>query len=171
MTAEKRIILPKVYVPCIDSPLIFLAGPIRDAPDWQEKAIDYLLEKDKEIIIANPRWNASSYVKRNAVQGDNDHFLRQREWELHYLNIASQKGAVLFWLENAPGYMTRLELGQTMAQYRYSHARFCVGGDNNFSDIKTIEYDLSKFAPGKIIHSTLEETCQEAIKLANQKTQ
>ncbi len=167
---EKRIILPKTYIENIDRPLIFLAGPIRDARDWQETAINYIISNNKDVIIANPRWDASDRLRDMALKGKIDgYFPRQRQWERHYLNVASSNGAVLFWLENAPGLTARLELGQLMTQYRYdSSTRFCVGADEHFSDIETIKYDLSVDAPGKIVYSTLEKTCQEAIKLAIQ---
>jgi len=167
---EKRIILPKTYVENVDKPLIFLAGPIRDARDWQEPAINYITSNDKEVIIANPRWDANEYIWNLTISGRTDYFKRQRAWERHYLEIASKKGAVLFWLANAPGLMTRLELGQLMTRYKYDNStKFCVGSEKGFMDIETISYDLSEDAPTKKIFDTLEETCSEAIKLAHQK--
>ena len=50
-----RIIIPKTYVKDIKAPLIFLAGPIGSAPNWQDEAIDFLLSKDSDLIIASPR--------------------------------------------------------------------------------------------------------------------
>lgn len=166
---EKRLILPKTYVKDIDKPLIFLAGPIRDAKDWQETAYNYITSNNEEIIIANPRWDASKRMWDTALEGEMNYFPRQRAWERHYLYIASKKGAVLFWLENAPGLMTRLELGQLMFQYKSDNStRFCVGGHNKFSDIDTIKDDLQVYT-GKKIYDSLEETCDEAIKLAKLK--
>ncbi len=163
-----KIILPKTYIEYnkqIDNPLIFLAGPIRHAPDWQEEAIKYLFSKNKNIIIANPRWNASKYISSLAIDGRTDFFTRQRAWEKHYLNIAFQNGCVLFWLENAPGLMTRVELGQSMAHYQHDkNTKFCVGGDKKFLDIETIRYDLLTDT-GKNIFSTLEETCNNALEM------
>lgn len=163
------IILPKTYLEQIDYPLIFLAGPIRQAPDWQEEAIKYLISKDNKIIIASPRGNVSEYISRLIINGRTDFFTRPRAWEKHYLKIASQKGCVLFWLENAPGLMTRLELGQLMAHYQHDeNTKFCVGGNNNFSNIETIRYDLV-IDTGKKICSTLEETCDEALQMIKKK--
>ena len=165
---EKRIILPKTYMEKLENPLIFLAGPIRDALDWQEKAIDYILLKDSTIFIANPRWDASFKIRSLAIETKIDYFTRQRSWEKHYLDLALKNGAVLFWLANAPGLMTRLELGQLMSKYQCNPlTRFCVGGDERFSDIGTIRYDL-RVDTGKSIYSTIEQTCDEAIKLATQ---
>lgn len=45
--------------------------------------------------------------------------------------------------------------------------RFCVGSDGKFSELHTIEYDLKLDAPDKKIFKTLEETCIEALRLAN----
>jgi len=167
---EKRVILPKTYVENIEKPLIFLAGPIRDARDWQEPAINYITSNNKEVIIANPRWDASEYIWNLAISGKTGYFNRQRAWEMHYLDIAQHNGAVLFWLADALGLMTRLELGELMIEYKHDNStKFCVGGEKKFSDIETIRYELSRYAPDKKIFETLEETCQEAIKLTNQK--
>jgi hypothetical protein len=167
---EKRILLPRTYIEKLEKPLIFLAGPIRYAQDWQEKAIDYLLSNDNGVIIANPRWDAGQRIKNLAINGESNYFKRQRVWERYYLKIASHTGAVLFWLANAPGFMTRFELGQISAEYKHNNStRFCVGGEKGFIDIDTIRYDLSEDAPDKEIFDTLEETCSEAIKLAQQR--
>ena len=167
---EKRILLPKTYLEKIEKPLIFLAGPIRYAVDWQEKAIDYLLSNDKDIIIANPRWDASPRIRNMAIEGESKHFERQRAWERYHIKIASHTGAVLFWLANAPGFMTRFELGQLTIKYEHDKStRFCVGGEEGFMDIDTIKYDLSQDVPDKTLFYNLEETCSEAIKLAHQK--
>jgi len=178
---EKRIIMPNAYVNNLRQPIIFLAGPIRYASDWQEKAIDYLISNNKEIIIANPRWDASQRIKNLAINGEpnclkskenqlRNYLTSQRPWERHYIKIASRTGAVLFWLANAPGLMTRVELGQLMTEYKHDNStKFCVGGEKDFADIETIKDDLSEYAPDKRIFETLEETCSEAIRLAHQK--
>lgn len=165
---EQRVILPRTYMPKIEKPLIFLAGPIRGAPDWQEEAIQRIITNNREVIIANPRWDARGYVKGMSIRGDENHFKRQRQWEKYYLEIAAKTGCVMFWLANAPGYMTRLELGLLMGEYKINRSpRFCVGGDPRFLDIETIRYDLIEDTR-KIIYSSLAETCNTAIKLATE---
>ncbi len=39
----------------VDGPLIFLAGPIQGAPDWQSEAISIIHDIDPAIAIASPR--------------------------------------------------------------------------------------------------------------------
>jgi hypothetical protein len=63
--------------------------------------------------------------------------------------------------------MTRIELGQWMTRYNFDKkVHFCVGSDGYFSELETIKYDLSLDSPNKKIINTLEETCEEAIRLA-----
>jgi hypothetical protein len=40
------VIIPKTYVTMITDPLIFLAGPILGAPNWQDKAIEILFSQN-----------------------------------------------------------------------------------------------------------------------------
>lgn len=174
-----KIITPKTYVQNIDNPLIFLAGPITDAPRWRSEAIDILLTENSDIDIATPEIGGiEPKFFDNKAYGPQNHFERIRAWEWHYLRIAAKTGAVLFWLperiqrsEKDYGAMTRAELGWTMGKYESDKAvRFCVGTDNKFSEIHTLLYDLQvECAPDKKTFSTLEETCAEAVRLASQR--
>lgn len=175
MTESGRIVLPKHYVEIGKSPLIFLAGPCKGAPFWQEEAIDRIISLDKNILIVSPRHLKRQDLNGRVMAGDNSRFHRQRAWERHYLDLASKKGAIMFWLPGEEkhdcgkvyGSMTRLELGQCMTNYRNDRAyRFCVGSDGRFPDMHTIEYDLSLDAPDKKILGELDETCREAVRLA-----
>ena len=175
-----NIILPKTYVANLDAPLIFLAGPIRSAPNWQDEAIEIIFAHNPEVVVASPRRGVRENLEKYVLSGDANFFPRQRAWERHYLDVAGkpeseQGGAVLFWLpgeaehncQKVYGAMTRLELGQWMANYRHDpEVRFCVGSDGNFPDLHTIAYDLKLDAPDKDIKKTLEETCAEALRIA-----
>ncbi len=169
-----KVIIPKTYVENIEAPLIFLAGPIRSAPNWQDKAIEILLNQNTELVIASPRRGIRDEIAPYIKTGDENYFPRQRAWERHYLDLASKTGAILFWLpgeeehncEKAYGAMTRVEIGQWMSNYKNNNSiRFCVGSDGNFSELGTIKYDLDLDAPNKKIHDSLESTCNEALKL------
>ena len=170
-----KLIIPKTYIQDINFPLIFLAGPIRSAPNWQDEAIKILFSQESNLVIASPRREVRENISKYIVAGDENYFSRQRAWERYYLDIASKAGAILFWLpgeaehncQKSYGAMTRLELGQWMTHYRYNKsARFCIGSDGKFSELDTIKYDLSMDAPNKRVISTLEETCKETIRLA-----
>ena len=169
------VIVPKTYVSDIEGPLIFLAGPIISAPNWQDEAVRLILSQDSAITIASPRWEVSDAIKNDVLAGNDTYFTRSRAWERHYLDIASKTGAIMFWLpgevehkcDKVYGAMTRLELGQWMEHYRADNSvRLCIGSDGKFSELRIIKHDLSLDAPDKEIKSTLEETCSEAIRLA-----
>ena len=169
------VIIPKTYIPELQGPLIFLAGPIGSAPNWQNEAIDYLFSLNSDLVIASPRRGARESIVSYLLTGNENYFSRQRAWERHYLDIASKTGAILFWLpgeaehkcEKVYGAMTRLEIGQWMTNYRHDkEVRFCVGSEGNFPELDTIKYDLLLDAPEKEIKSSLEETCAEAVRLA-----
>jgi len=169
------VIIPNTYVRDVDK-LVFLAGPIRGAPNWQDEAIRILSSKKPELTIATPRRGIREFFAGSVLSGDNTYFKRQRLWERHYLEVASKRGAILFWLPGEAehncaksyGAMTRLELGQWMTNYRHDNqVRFCVGSNGKFSELDIIRMDLALDAPDKRILGTLEETCDKALRLYN----
>lgn len=173
-TTMGKLIIPKTYVLDFEVPLIFLAGPIRSAPNWQDDAIDLLFSQEQNLVIASPRRGSRDKIAPYIISGDQNYFPRQRAWERHYLDIASKTGAILFWLpgeaehdcKKAYGAMTRVEIGQCMTNYKHDkNVRFCVGSDGIFPEIDIITYDLSLDAPDKKICKTLDETCSEAVRL------
>ena len=168
-----KLIIPKTYVKNVNNPLIFLAGPIISAPNWQDEAIDFLLSKKQDLVVASPRRGVRKRISQYIVKGE-ENFPRQRAWERHYLDLAAKTGAIIFWLpgeeehncEKVYGAMTRLELGQWMTRYHYNPSlRLCIGSDGKFSELHTISYDLGIDMPDKRIFPTLEETCIEALNL------
>jgi hypothetical protein len=173
-----KLILPKTYVQGLKAPLIFLAGPIRSGPNWQDEAIEFLFSQESDLIVASPRRDSRVKFAQYILNGDENYFPRQRAWERHYLGVASRTGAILFWLSGETehdckkvfGEMTSVELGQWMVHYNYDRdVRFCFGSNGEFPELDTIEDDLKKYASDKITINTLEETCREAIRLAYQR--
>lgn len=171
-----QIITPNHLVKDLQKPLIFLAGPIRGAPRWRDVALRYILNSRNDIYIATPEKNIyDNDLKAFAIKSGDSYLSRQREWERHYLNHASIRGAIMFWLPQevahncdvAYGSITKLELGQWMTKFNSNkNLRIAIGCDGNFSEWHTIKYDLSQDAPEIKIKNTLEETCDEAIRLA-----
>lgn len=171
----KQIIIPKIYTENIEYPLIFLAGPIGSAPEWQDQATRFIFSQEKDATVVNPRRYVSSDLIEYLAKGDNNFFSRQRAMERHYLDLASKKGVIMFWLpgeekhkcEKVYGAMTRYELAQWSTRYSFDNSlRICIGTDGKFPEMRTIAYDLGLDAPKIKIRNTLEETCNEAIKIA-----
>lgn len=174
-TNMNSLILPNTYIENIDTPLIYLAGPIRSAPDWQGEAIELLFSKKRDLTIASPRMGIEKSLSPYLEWGGENHFSSQREWEWYYMDLASKKGSILFWLpgeekhhcDKAYAAVTRLELGQWMTRYKFDNSlNMCFGGENVFPEIYITKYDLELHAPDKKVYKTLKETCDEALRLA-----
>ena len=131
------------------------------------------------MIIATPRRGIREIIKPYIIteQQDKTRFSRQIAWEQEHLTKASRKGTILFWL---PGMkeqpdiegkvyeaLTRVEIGQWMTEYKHNPTiHICFGNDGLSSEIKQTQWYIQQYAPNKTIHITLEETCDEAIRIA-----
>lgn len=165
-----RVIVPNFWYDTKESPIIFLAGPIKCAPAWHETAINYIKNSvDIDLVIACPKSKLIGIEYRNS---EGTQASRNREWERFYLEKASINGVIMFWLPgpersntNYPyGGMTRKELGDwTTHKNLESSVNLCIGTDGNFPLIDTLEYDFSRDLPNLVIHKNLEKTCREAL--------
>lgn len=152
-------------------PVIFLAGPIQDAPDWQSIAVEIISGIDPDILIASPRKNygPGEFVYESQV-----------DWESHYLRRAAAWGAIIFWLANQekqttePGQRfprpyaqtTRQELGEWRAEKRHSpEINLVVGIDTDFSNARYTRRRLEQDTPDVPILDSLDDTCAAAVEL------
>lgn len=132
----------------LDKDVIFLAGPIQGAKDWQSTAIDLL--KDQDCIIANPR--------REWFEHSTEEYNNQINWEHSHLK---QADVVLFWLARedihncARSYAqtTRFELGWMFGVDK----KIIVGIEDGFTGASYIQYTLEKYSIET--YSSLEDTC------------
>ena len=107
--------------------IVFLAGPIKGAPDWQAEAIKDLADLD--IYVANPR-------RENVVNFNLD---LQVGWESKFLAAAD---VIMFWIPPKVADVagrdyaqtSRFELAEWMAKTHYNHTRkqVVVGIDDAF---------------------------------------
>ena len=161
---KTNLILPPQYVDTQNAPIIFLAGPIQGAPLWQTQAIALLQDLMPEAYIASPR---KEYLEGTFV------YAEQVDWETHHLNLAAQNGVVLFWLaqemmhfpERAYAQTSRFELGEWKVKHERDGINLVVGIEEGFSNERYIRRRLTQDCPEVTICSTLEATCQQAIKL------
>jgi len=173
------IIYPNTYVE-VKEPIIFLAGPIGSAPKWHQEAIEFIMSKNLELIIASPSTTGHEKFTDYILEGDDTKWGRQRAWELHYIDLASKHGCLMFWLPGEAqhscykvyGGTTRLELGEAITDYKHDKSyRFCVGTNQQFPEAGPIHYDMLVKIPDKhaSIKPTLEKTCEEAIMIVFEK--
>ncbi len=77
-----------------NNPVVFLAGPVQGAEDWQKAAADMLLAQGAEASIISPRGAPELYQKPSAWLDNN----KQNPWERHYLRLAREKGVLAMWM-------------------------------------------------------------------------
>ena len=159
-------------------PVIFLAGPIRNAPKWQEEAIIIFVRENRELFIASPRREISPGLIEFTEKDDPTNyktFERQRAWEQYYLYSASEKGCIIFYLPKEAekedpnkvyGHITMMELGEWIARCKTNpEINLVIGTDGSFPEWSTIEYEIKTEIPGIPICNSLEETIETAIKV------
>jgi len=181
-SVQNLVIMHKVFTPkdriIPDGPLMFLAGPINGAPDWQERVIGTLLCEVPEIYIASPKMHLNLPQGVNPLTS-NTKFQYTTDWERHYLAEASKKGAIMFWLPKQAYTMpvdsdtgfhkpyardTRGELGEWRGRMISDPSiRLVIGGEEAFDGIDVIKRNFWAVKPDMPFYSTLEETCYAAI--------
>jgi len=80
----RNLIIPKTHIKDLDMPLIFLAGPIMNAPLWQDRAIEFLFSQTDKVAVASPRREVNERFSKYILKGDETYFPRQRAWERYY---------------------------------------------------------------------------------------
>lgn len=152
------------------SPLVFLAGPIQGAPDWQAQAINTIMELDDEIDIASPR--------RDYPPGEFE-YNAQVDWETHNLVRAATFGAIMFWFarqdheirdEGAEfprsyAQTSREELGEWRNRYSEAPYNLVVGIEAGAGGERYIRRRLGQECPDVPILSSLPATCISSVQL------
>ncbi len=164
---QSRVIEAPNYFERKDMPLIFLAGPVVGAPNWQGDAATRILSLDSEIYVASPRRLGVDFETADP------RFEEQILWETYHLNIAGKYGVVLFWLVKEQVHLcdrpyaqtSRFELGEWKTKHELNKAKLVVGIHPGFPGGKYIRYRLSGECPGIPLPTTLERTCEEAVRL------
>ena len=153
--------------------VIFLAGPIQGAPDWQAEAVHIFKNsssKQEALHICNPR---------RSELPENFDYQQQVAWEKAYLMRSAQLGTIAFWFaardfklpypeDRSYAQTSRVEFGRALGwKDRDPSIQISLGIEPGYSGsekyFKTCadEFDLPVFA-------TLEETCLSALALATQ---
>lgn len=142
--------------------IIFLAGPIQGAPDWQAEAIRIIHELDEGLVVASPRkeYPAGTFV-----------YEKQVDWETHYLRQAAKFGTIMFWLaaqaEETPGrayaQTSRFELGEWKNEYQHNGTRLVMGIEEGFGNARYIRRRLNQDCPDVPVLDSLPDTCAKTV--------
>jgi len=118
---SKTIIAPN-YINSIDGPVIFLAGPIQGAADWQTDAIQIINKHAPDLYVASPRQTIKSLSDFTKEM-----YNTQVDWETYHLREAGKNGVVLFWLAKEFEHRCNRAYAQTtrfeLAEWKLRHER------------------------------------------------
>lgn len=155
-----------------EAPVVFIAGPIQGARDWQADAIRILSAHD-DIAIASPR-------RADVVKGElpRDTYHEQVDWEHEQLGHAIDNGVIMFWLAKetehdctrAYAQTTRFELGEAFALHRLHGVKIVIGIEDGFTGARYIRRTVTNKSPDVAVCVSLEETCAAAHRLARGRT-
>jgi hypothetical protein len=156
------------------TPIVFLAGPIQGAVDWQAdacKRFEYIAQND-ELRIANPR---KEYLDKEFD------YASQVDWEIDHLTQASRHGVILFWLAREEEHdchrsyaqTTRWELAVWFQKMITANdlddhpIKIVLGIEEGFSGERYIRKQFEDNAEfhNVVIQSTLKATVYEAVKI------
>lgn len=163
--AERLLLQPPEIIET-DGPIIFLAGPIQGAPDWQSEAAKKIHYLNSAIVVASPR---RDYPEGTFV------YEQQVDWETHYLRTAGKLGAVTFWLANqtvdTPGrayaQTSRFELAEWKMRHEYDDSKLTIGIEEGFGNARYIKRRFSQDCPDIKIADNLETMCKNAVELVS----
>lgn len=161
----ERIVLTPPEIVETEEPVIFLAGPIQGAPDWQSVAARLIHDINPRIIVASPR---KDYPEGTFV------YERQVDWETHTLRAAGRYGVIAFWLaaqtEETPGrsyaQTSRFELAEWKMRHEYEGIKLTIGIEEGFGNARYIRRRFAQDAPDVAIVDSLQEMAQNAVDLA-----
>ena len=140
--------------------VVYLAGPLKSAPNWQKEACDYFERSASGLHIINPRWE-SLPLDFDAED--------QFQWEYFHQCLALERGCVMFWfpanMKNrrpfAYGGKALIDLGEIVAQTRLNKGRIYIGMEPGW---RSLAADYIKCVMGEHIYESLEELCRQVVK-------
>ncbi len=174
----------KVLVPVpTGMPVLFAAGPIRNAPPWHYDAMRLVLAKDAPVFFVAPirdiAVDLSEYIEKD--NANYEVFPQQRALEQHYMyqaaNPEDASGCIMFWLcgEQLPkedpdkvyAHMTTFELAKWIERAKLvPGTRIVIGTDGKFPEFHTIEFEIAtELGVDFPIYRTLEDTVDAALTL------
>lgn len=155
-----------------DDIIIFFAGPIQGASEWQEVFIKKITSSlgeniDKNIILASPR-------RINVNKNHEFDYDEQVNWESYYLDKASKHGIIVFWLplekEKIDGrsyaQTTRFEIGEWWAKgQKIDNFNIVIGAQKGFEGLRYIEKKYKEAYPSFKLNTNIDDMISDIIKI------
>jgi hypothetical protein len=152
-----------------EGPMIFLAGPIQGAADWQSGTVRSIREASGAVHIASPRRS-----DKELGEFSDDMYNEQVDWEHHYLARAMRHGVIMFWLAREAEHVcdrvyaqtTRFELGEVVALHRTFGVHVVIGFDEGFSNTRYLRRTIARKTPGIVMVDSLDAAWRAALDIA-----
>lgn len=185
----------RVVIPEKGRKVVFLAGPIRGAEDWQETAIDFIAERCPDVLVVSPahytkfhrffRKQLKGMSEKDIVDAGLSHlFESNTAWERFYLEYAAKNGVILFWLpceselnprdpKSGPyGRDSYGELGEWRTRKVFEEKlgqkiNLVIGGNERFSGLHVIKQNIHHFMPDFVVWNDFKSTLAAAVELLN----
>ena len=156
------IILISPHEENLSGPVVFLAGPIQGAPDWQGDAIAEL-SKNQSIDIISPR-----AARDERVEMTDEEIVSQAKWQATYIQKTITDGVFLCFFpkaieENAQYAQESLLLLGTIIAKVQTQSVF-VGIEEGFANRHAIVSLLMSHYPSLVIYTTLQSLCDGVLR-------
>lgn len=169
---QKIIVRPPTFIE-VTVPIIFLAGPILGADDWQREVIAILSKSNKDFAIASPRRLIAEVDDITRGEFTEADFNAQITWEHKYLGLAARNGVTMFWLAKeahiirgrAYAQTSRFELGEAMVRHQLQNIKLVVGIEPGFQGEHYIRETFAGKTPRVPLCDSLQETYATALNL------
>lgn len=154
------ILRPPNYLSKHEGPVVYLAGPIKSAPDWQKEACKHLERCAPGACIINPRLDSLPLDFKQEEQFN---------WESFHLSATQAKGSVVFWfpanMKNkrpfAYGGKSLVDLGEAVTLNSLGALKnLYVGIEPGFKG-QAMDYIKTIHGP---IYESLDVLCRQVIK-------
>lgn len=131
-------IIPPNQITESENPVVFLAGPVQGARNWQARVgADLLSQSLTDITVVSPRGNPPLYAPTSYWMSEG----LQTPWEKHHLKLARDQGVLAVWMAEqiyeTPGRVyaqtSRIEFGRIAGWLDYNPAiSFVFGVDPKY---------------------------------------
>ncbi len=174
-----KIVLPKTscHLDFSYGPGFFLAGPVKGGDDWQYACCQEIRKHIANFYAVIPcPYPKDHPLQKFRMEGNDNLFDRQLNWERHYLDEIGRYGCILFWLpceskikprgDGGPyASDTRGELGEWRGRLMHNrNLRVVIGAESAFPGLDVIHRNFNlatrAFFP---IYETMEKTVAAAV--------
>jgi len=130
----------RLYTPPTDSsiadetPLVFLAGPIQGADDWQGPLGESLIRARRDIAVASPRrYSEADFNYQEQVTWEKQHLARSAKFGTIAFWWAAQNPELPYEAGRAYAQTSRIEIGRIFGWHDHTDLNLVVGFEEDYT--------------------------------------